>query len=42
MKKIDKQTLDKVLTGLSDDNIRFSHLRKLISSYQLHKEGEEV
>ena len=31
MKKIDKQTLDKVLTGLSDDNIRFSDLRKLIS-----------
>lgn len=30
MRKIDKQTLDKVLTGLSDKNIRFSGLRKLI------------
>ena len=32
MKKIDKQTLDKVLTGLSDKNIRFSDLIKLILS----------
>ena len=32
MRKIDKQTLDKVLTGLSDNNIRFSGLRKLILS----------
>ena len=32
MKKIDKQTLDKVLTGLSDKNIRFSDLRKLVLS----------
>jgi hypothetical protein len=32
MKKIDKQTLDKVLTGLSDKNIRFSDLTKLILS----------
>ncbi|MCL0040701.1 type II toxin-antitoxin system HicA family toxin [Thermodesulfovibrionales bacterium] len=28
--KIDKGILDKVLTGLSDKNIRFSDLRKLI------------
>ena len=30
MKKTDKQTLDRVLTGLSDKNIRFSDLRKLV------------
>ena len=34
MKKIDKQTLDKVLTGLSDNTIRFSDLRKLILSIE--------
>ena len=34
MKKIDKQTLAKVLTGLSDNNIRFSDLRKLILSFE--------
>ena len=32
MKKIDKKTLDKVLTGLSDKNIGFSDLTKLILS----------
>lgn len=30
MKKTDKQTLNRVLTGLSDKNIRFSDLRKLV------------
>jgi len=42
MKKIDKYTLEKVLTGLSDDSIRFSDLRKLVLSHKLHKEGEDV
>ena len=34
MKEIDKQTLDKVLTGLADNNVRFSDLRKLILSFE--------
>jgi len=37
MKKIDKQTLDEVLTGLSDNNIRFSDLRKLILSFEFYE-----
>jgi len=37
MKKIDKQTLDKVLTGLSDNNIRFSDLRKLILRFEFYE-----
>ena len=37
MKKIDKQTLDKVLTGLCDNNIKFSDLTKLIFSLGFDK-----
>jgi len=49
---VDKKTLDKILSGLSDKNIRFQDLRKLLSDlgfserikgghYILYKEGVE-
>jgi hypothetical protein len=49
---VDKKTLDKILSGLSDSNIRFQDLRKLLSDlgfserikgdhHILYKEGVE-
>jgi hypothetical protein len=49
---VDKKTLDKILSGLSDKNIRFQDLRKLLSDlgfserikgdhHILYKEGVE-
>jgi len=34
MKKTDRQTLDRVLTGLSDRSIRFSGLRNLVLAFE--------